>query len=150
MTEDVDPEALDPRGTTTLLGTRSGTNVTDDLAETILLGPATDGELGDDWVPSFTPEDRRQVETSRLNAYGLIGNSLGSRAGRVNFGIDSSRQRVLGATIQLSLAPRCGTYLKTKRFDVLPHERDVRRHSDCRGVHICNRGRVDRGQFGAT
>jgi hypothetical protein len=32
--------------------------MTDDFAETISLGPATDGEPDDDWVLSFTPEDR--------------------------------------------------------------------------------------------
>jgi hypothetical protein len=36
--------------------------VTDDFAETISLGPATDGEPGDDWALSFTPEGRIGIE----------------------------------------------------------------------------------------
>ena len=58
MTEDVDPEAPRPEGHYQIARGAEWHYVTDDFAETISLGPATDGEPGDDWALSFTPEGR--------------------------------------------------------------------------------------------
>jgi len=58
MTEDVDPEAPRPEGHDQIARGAEWPYVTDDPAETISHGPATDGEPGDDWALSFTPEGR--------------------------------------------------------------------------------------------
>ena len=57
MTEDVDSEAPRPEEHYQIAQGAEWHYVTDDFAETISLGPATDGEPGDDWALSFTPED---------------------------------------------------------------------------------------------
>jgi phosphatidylserine/phosphatidylglycerophosphate/cardiolipin synthase-like enzyme len=55
---DANPE--DPRPTGHFGRFRANTwhYVNDDLARSISLGPATDGEPGDDWVLTYTPERR--------------------------------------------------------------------------------------------
>ena len=45
MTEDIDPEAPRPEGQYHIARDAEWHYVTDDLAETISLGPATDGQL---------------------------------------------------------------------------------------------------------
>lgn len=53
---------------------------------------------------------------------------------RVKFGIDCTRRRRPEAMIRRFLASRFGTYLRTRRFVVLPHERHIRRRSDFHAV----------------
>lgn len=62
MSEDVDPE--DPRPTGHYGRFRENTwyYVPDDLARSIALGPAGDGGPGQDWVLTFTPEERDEED----------------------------------------------------------------------------------------
>lgn len=54
MTEDVDPDDPRPAGHYHADRDADWRYVDDDLAETIILGPATDGEPGDDWILTFS------------------------------------------------------------------------------------------------
>jgi len=57
MTEDaVDPEDARPEGHYPRFDGNTWHYVPEDLARTISLGPAGDGEPGQDWVLSYTPE----------------------------------------------------------------------------------------------
>jgi len=75
MTENVDPDDPRPEGHYHIARDAEWHYVNDDLAETISLGPATDGEPGDDWVLSFTPEaatpDDRERVCVRLTPWAL-------------------------------------------------------------------------------
>lgn len=75
MTESVDPDDPRPEGHYHIARDAEWHYVNDDLAETISLGPATDGEPGDDWVLSFTPEaatpDDRERVCVRLTPWAL-------------------------------------------------------------------------------
>jgi hypothetical protein len=42
--------------------------VSDDLASTVMLGPATDAEDGDDWILSFSAEGRTEEDRERVCA----------------------------------------------------------------------------------
>jgi len=66
MTDDVDPE--NPRPERHYVRFRSNTwhYVPDELAQTISLGPATDGEPGDDWVLTYTPERADQDNRDKV------------------------------------------------------------------------------------
>jgi hypothetical protein len=57
-TDDVDPENPRPRGHYPRFRDNEWHYVPDDLAQTISLGPGGDGEEGQDWVLSYTPERR--------------------------------------------------------------------------------------------
>lgn len=59
MTDAVDPENPRPEGHYPRFRSNTWHYVPDELAQTISLGPADDGELGQDWVLSYTPERRR-------------------------------------------------------------------------------------------
>ena len=66
MTEDVNPEDARPEGHYPRFDSNDWHYVPNDLARSISLGPAGDGEPGQDWVLSYTPErrdpdDREQV-----------------------------------------------------------------------------------------
>jgi len=63
MTEDaVDPENPRPRGHYQVDRNADWYYVTDDLARTVALGPATDGEPGDDWILTLSAATRGDVE----------------------------------------------------------------------------------------
>jgi len=55
---DVDPEDARPEGYYPRFDSNTWHYVPDELAQTVSLGPATNGEPGDDWVLSYTPETR--------------------------------------------------------------------------------------------
>jgi hypothetical protein len=64
--EDVDPEDPRPAGHFGRFRSNPWHYIPDRLAQTVSLGPATDGEPGDDWVLTYTPErqdpeDREKV-----------------------------------------------------------------------------------------
>ncbi len=66
MTDDVDP--VKPRPTRHFGRFSSNTwhYVPDELAQTVSLGPATDGEPGDDWVLTYTPERRDEGDREKV------------------------------------------------------------------------------------
>lgn len=67
MTEDdVDPSDPRPPGHYARFRDAPWYYVSDDLAETILLGPATDAEPGDDWILSFTGEGETDADRERV------------------------------------------------------------------------------------
>jgi len=57
-TPDVDPENPRPDGHYPRFADQDGHYVPDELAQSISLGPAGDGEYGQDWVLTYTPEQR--------------------------------------------------------------------------------------------
>jgi len=76
MTEDaVDPEDPRPEGQYPRFAGNPWHYITDDLARSISLGPAGDGEQGQDWVLSYTPEqadeDDREMVFVRLTPRAL-------------------------------------------------------------------------------
>lgn len=67
MTEDaVDPADPRPPGHYGRFRGAPWYYVSDELASTIILGPATDAEPGDDWVLSFTGEGRIDEDRERV------------------------------------------------------------------------------------
>jgi hypothetical protein len=67
MTEDtVDPEDPRPSGHFGRFRSNTWHYVTDDLARSISLGPATDAEPGDDWVLTYTPERRDRDDREKV------------------------------------------------------------------------------------
>jgi len=109
MTENVDPEAPRPEGHDHVDQDAEWFFVDDDLAETIALGPATDGEPGDDWVltlsaatPGEDPAPAERVAVcltpwalhelyrrSRPSALGSSGNRRFSGAGESSLSLPS-------------------------------------------------------------
>lgn len=63
---DVDPNDPRPRGHYGRFRDAPWYYVNDALAETILLGPATDAEPGDDWILSFTREGETEDDRERV------------------------------------------------------------------------------------
>jgi len=67
MTGDaVDPEDPRPPGRYGRFRNAPWYYVNDELASTVLLGPATDAEPGDDWILSFTGEGRTDDDRERV------------------------------------------------------------------------------------
>jgi hypothetical protein len=66
VTDDVDPENPRPAGHYGRFRDAPWYYVSDDLAETVLLGPATDAEPGDDWILSFTGEGATDEDRERV------------------------------------------------------------------------------------
>jgi len=64
-TEDVDPEHPRPAGHYGRFRGAPWYYVSDDLASTVMLGPATDAEPGDDWILSFSAEGATGVNQHR-------------------------------------------------------------------------------------
>lgn len=58
MTDSIDPEDPRPEGHYPRFRSNTWHYVPDRLAQTISLGPGGDGEVGQDWVLSYTPEKR--------------------------------------------------------------------------------------------
>jgi len=58
MTDDVDPENPRPKGHYPRFRDNEWHYIPDELAQTISLGPGGDGEEGQDWVLTYTPEKR--------------------------------------------------------------------------------------------
>lgn len=56
--DDIDPEDPRPTGHYPRFADNEWHYVSDELAQTISLGPAGDGEEGQDWVLAYTPERR--------------------------------------------------------------------------------------------
>lgn len=65
-TDDVDPTDPRPAGHYGRFRDDTWYYVNDDLASTVMLGPATDAEPGDDWVLSFTAEGRTDDDRERV------------------------------------------------------------------------------------
>jgi hypothetical protein len=65
-TEDVDPEHPRPAGHYGRFRGAPWYYVSDDLASTVMLGPATDAEPGDDWILSFSAEGRTEEDRERV------------------------------------------------------------------------------------
>lgn len=65
-TDDVDPETPRPRGHYPRFADNEWHYVPDDLAKTISLGPGGDGEEGQDWVLSYTPECRDEDDREKV------------------------------------------------------------------------------------
>ena len=66
MSDDVDPENPRPRGHYPRFRDNSWHYVPDHLAQTISLGPAGDGEPGQDWVLTYTPERRNEADREKV------------------------------------------------------------------------------------
>ncbi len=66
MGENVDPEAPRPNGHYARFRDSPWYYVSEDLAETVMLGPATDAEPGDDWILSFTSEGETESDRERV------------------------------------------------------------------------------------
>ena len=64
--EDVDPEDARPAGHFGRFRSNPWHYVPEELAKTISLGPATDGEPGDDWVVTYTPERRDPEDREKV------------------------------------------------------------------------------------
>jgi len=67
MTEDdVDPENPRPKGLYPRFVANEWHYVPDDLAQTISLGPGGDGEEGQNWVLTYTPEYRDEEDREKV------------------------------------------------------------------------------------
>jgi len=67
MTEDdVDPENPRPKGHYPRFANSEWHYIPDELAQTISLGPAGDGEPGQDWVLTYTPEEREESDREKV------------------------------------------------------------------------------------
>jgi hypothetical protein len=67
MTEDdVDPEDPRPEGHYPRFVDNEWHYVPDELAQTVSLGPAGDGEDGQDWVLTYTPERRDEADREKI------------------------------------------------------------------------------------
>ncbi|MWV40121.1 hypothetical protein [Natrialba sp. INN-245] len=64
--DDVDPENPRPEGHYPRFKGNTWHYVPDDLAQTISLGPAGDGEPGQDWVLSYTPERENTEDREKV------------------------------------------------------------------------------------
>jgi len=62
----VDPEDARPEGHYPRFRSNTWHYVPDELARTISLGPGGDGEEGQDWVLSYTPERRREEDREKV------------------------------------------------------------------------------------
>ena len=62
----VDPEDPRPPGRYGRFQGSAWYYVNDNLAGTVILGPATDAEPGDDWILSFTAEGRTEEDRERV------------------------------------------------------------------------------------
>jgi hypothetical protein len=62
----VDPEDARPEGHYPRFRSNPWHYVNDELARTISLGPGGDGEEGQDWVLSYTPERRREEDREKV------------------------------------------------------------------------------------
>jgi hypothetical protein len=65
-TDDVDPTDPRPAGHYGRFRDDTWYYVGDDLASTVMLGPATDAEPGDDWILSFTAEGATDADRERV------------------------------------------------------------------------------------
>ena len=65
-TEDVDPENPRPASHYGRFKNAPWYYVSDDLASTVMLGPATDAEPGDDWILSLSAEGRTEEDRERV------------------------------------------------------------------------------------
>jgi hypothetical protein len=65
-TDDVDPENPRPRGHYPRFADNEWHYVPDGLAKTISLGPGGDGEDGQDWVLSYTPERCDEADREKV------------------------------------------------------------------------------------
>jgi hypothetical protein len=67
MTADgIDPENPRPKGHYPRFAANEWHYVPDELAQTISLGPAGDGEPGQDWVLTYTPERRNEADREKV------------------------------------------------------------------------------------
>jgi hypothetical protein len=66
MSEDVDPENPRPPGRYPRFARNEWHYVPDELAQTISLGPAGDGDPGQDWVLTYTPERRDRADREKV------------------------------------------------------------------------------------
>jgi hypothetical protein len=67
MTEDdVDPEDPRPTGHYPRFADNEWHYIPDELAKTISLGPAGDGEEGQDWVLTYTPEKQNEDDREKV------------------------------------------------------------------------------------
>ena len=66
MTDDVDPEDPRPDGHYPRFADNEWHYVPDHLAQTLSLGPAGDGEEGQDWVLTYTPERRDEDDREKV------------------------------------------------------------------------------------
>jgi len=64
--DDVDPENARPEGHYPRFRDNTWHYVPDHLAQTISLGPGGDGEPGQDWVLSYTPERRNEEDREKV------------------------------------------------------------------------------------
>jgi len=123
MTEDVDPE--DPRleGHYPRFAGNPWHYIPEELARSISLGPAGDGEPGQDWVLSFTPEradvDDREMVFVRLSPRALHELYVETK----NLSPDD---RQAGHTAECGL---CGEQLPIE--DAWPDNRKEPCHPDC-------------------
>ncbi|SDG41291.1 hypothetical protein [Halorientalis regularis] len=65
-TDDVDPENPRPEGHYPRFAGNEWHYVPDELARSISLGPAGDGEPGQDWVLTYTPERRDEDDREKV------------------------------------------------------------------------------------
>jgi hypothetical protein len=64
--DDVNPENPRPRGHYPRFADNEWHYVSDELAQTISLGPGGDGEEGQDWVLTYTPERRDEADREKI------------------------------------------------------------------------------------
>lgn len=64
--EEIDPENPRPEGHYPRFADNEWHYIPDELAQTISLGPAGDGEPGQDWVLSYTPEARDENDRKTI------------------------------------------------------------------------------------
>ena len=63
---DVDPRSPRPEGHYPRFRDNEWHYIPDELAQTISLGPAGDGEEGQDWVLTYTPEKRDETDREKV------------------------------------------------------------------------------------
>ncbi|WP_135807428.1 hypothetical protein [Halorussus marinus] len=66
MSKDIDPENPRPKGHYPRFADNEWHYVPDELAQTISLGPGGDGEPGQDWVLSYTPERGNKEDREKI------------------------------------------------------------------------------------
>lgn len=122
-TDAVDPEDPRPAGHYDRFRTSPWYYVSDDLDRTVRLGPATDGDPGDDWVLSFTAEGETDADRERV-CVRLTPHALHELYTEIKNLSPSTRQA--GHTVECDL---CGESVPMDK--AIPNKREAPVHRRC-------------------
>jgi len=125
--DDVDPENLRAKGHYPRFADNEWHYVPDELAQTISLGPGGDGEEGQDWVLTYTPE-RRNKDDREMVLVWLTPRALHELYIKVKYLDIEARQ--MGHRAECDL---CGEMVDLDR--AIPNARGEACHKRCRAEY---------------